>query len=240
MANKYYINDESVNIARGLVVGTTWLHRLGFIPAMPNGAETVIMSGGITTGRYVFPTTASTLSVVSTNSLDTGKVITISGLDANCDPITETVTVNGTTPVTTTQQFFRVQRMSSVANSIIGNITASNGSAILSCLRDGDGQSLQCVYTIPRGTTGYLRQVSASVPKNGDAVFRLHTKLTTASFTTSRHIFGLSSMSYAYDFVYPTVLPEKTDIEMTCLSSTGGSSASGTFDVLLINNVPFN
>ncbi len=240
MANKYYITDESVNIARGVVVGTTWLHRLGFIPTMPNNVETVIMSGGITSGRYTFPTAASTLTLASSSASDTNKVITISGLDSNYNPIVENITINGTTPVTTATEFLRVQRLSSVSNSIVGNVTASIGPAVLACLRDGDGQSLQGVYTIPKGVTGYLRQVSASVPKNGDAVFRIHTKSNTASFTTSRHIFGLTAMSYEYNFVYPTVLPEKTDVEMTCLSSTGGSAASATFDILLINNAPFN
>ncbi len=240
MANKYYITDEPVNIARGLVVGTTWLHRLGFIPTMPNNVETVIMSGGITSGRYVFPTSASVLTLVSTNTLDTGKSITVTGLDSDYNPLVETVVINGTTPVTTTNQFLRVQRLSSSTNGIIGNVTASDASHVLACLRDGDGQSLQCVYTVPKGVTGYLRQVSASVAKNGDAIFRLHTKSSTASFTTSRHIFGLAAMSYTYDFVYPTVLPEKTDVEMTCLSSTGGSAASATFDILLVNNTAFN
>lgn len=240
MANKYYLSDESVNIARGLVVGTTWLHRLAFIPTMPNGAETVIMSGGITTGRYTFPTTAAQLSLVSTSASDVGKSVVISGLDSNYDTITETVVINGTTPVTSVNSFLRVQRLSASGASIIGNVTASINSYILACLRDGDGQSLQGVYTVPRGVTGYLRQISASVPKNGDAIFKLHTKAQGATFTSVRHIFGLAAMSYTYDMPYPTVLPEKTDIEMTCLSSTGGSAASGTFDILLVNNTPYN
>lgn len=242
MANKYYISDENVNVARGLIVGTTWLHRLGEIPTMPNGTETVIMSGGITSGRYVFPSAAGTLSIVSSSASDnSGKTILVSGLDANYSPITETVVMNGTTPVVTTQQFLRVQRIStSGATSIVGNVSATHGSNIVAHLHGVDAQSLQCVYTIPKGVTGYLKQISASVPKGGDAIFKLNSKAQGVAYTTTRHIFGLASQSYTYDFMYPTLLPEKTDIEMTCLSSTGGSSASGTFDILLVNNAPFN
>lgn len=236
MGVKFYLTEERINIARGLVVGATWLHRLGYIPTMPNGTETVIMSGGITSGRYTFPAAASTMNVVSTSASDNNtKQVLVSGLDANYSPITETITLNGTTNVTTTKSYLRIQRLSVVgSNTIVGNVTINN-SSVLACLRDGDGQSLQGVYTVPKGVTGYLTQISASVPKGGDAVFKLYSKTETTS-PLARHIFGLSAMSYSYEFPYPTVLPEKTDIEFTILSSTGSSAATGTFDILLVNN----
>lgn len=238
MGVKFFITEERVNIARGLVTGATWLHRLGFIPSLPNGTETVIMSGGITSGRYTFPAAASTMNVASTSASDDAtKQVLVSGLDANYSPISETITLNGTTNVATTKSYLRIQRLSVVgSNTIVGNVTIRN-SDVLGCLRDGDGQSLQGVYTIPKGTTGYLTQISASVPKGGDATFRLYSKSANSS-PFARHIFALSAMTYSYDFPYPTVLPEKTDIEFTALSTTGGSSATGTFDILLVNNQP--
>ena len=238
MAQKFYITDENINIARGLTVGATWIHRLSYIPSMPNGTETVLMSGGITSGRYTFPTSASTMNVVSTSTSDNNtKSVLISGLDANYSPISETVTLNGTTPVVTTNQYLRIQRISTAgANALVGQVTI-NGATVLANLNDGDGQSLQGVYTIPKGVTGYLRQVSGSVPKGGDAVFKLYSRSYGSNFSLARHIFGLNQLSYQYDFPYPTVLPEKTDIEMTALSSTGSASAIGTFDILLVNNV---
>lgn len=238
MAQKFYITDENINIARGLTVGATWIHRLGYIPTMPNGAETVIMSGGITTGRYTFPSVAATMNVVSTSVSDGNtKSVLVSGLDSNYEPISETIVLNGTTPVVTTKQYLRIQRLSTAgSNAIAGQVSISNGN-ILANLNDGDGQSLQGVYTIPKGVTGYLRQITGSVPKGGDATFKLYTKAQGSNFSLARHIFGLHQLSYQYDFPYPTVLPEKTDIEMTILSSTGSSSATGTFDILLVNNV---
>lgn len=238
MGVKFYITEERINIARGLVVGATWIHRLSNIPSMPNGTETVIMSGGITSGRYTFPTTATTMNVVSTSASDDNtKRVTVSGLDENYKPISEIVTLNGTANVTTTNQYLRIQRLSvSGSNSIVGNVTIRNAN-VLGCLRDGDGQSLQAVYTIPAGQTGYLTQISASVSKGGDAIFKLYSKSATTP-PLARHVFSLFDLSYQYDFPYPTVLPEKTDIEMTALSSTGSASATATFDILLVNNQP--
>lgn len=237
MGIKFYLTEERVNIARGLVVGSTWIHRLGFIPSMPNGTETVIMSGGITTGRYTFPAAASQMNVVSTSASDDNtKQILVSGLNANYEPSSETIVLNGTANVTTTKEYLRIQRLSTVGtNSIVGNVTIRNAT-VLACLRDGDGQSLQSVYTVPKGQTGYLTQISASVPKGGDAIFRFYSKAATSNFSLVRHIFALNEFSYKYDFPYPTVLPEKTDVEMTIVSSTGSSSATGTFDILLVNN----
>lgn len=237
MATKFYLTEERINVARGLVVGATWIHRLGFIPAMPNGTETVIMSGGITTGRYTFPAAASYMNVVSTSASDnSNKQILVSGLNANYEPISETIVLNGTANVTTTKEYLRIQRLSTVgANSIVGNVTIQNAT-VLACLRDGDGQSLQSIYTIPKGQTGYLTQISASVPKGGDALFKFYSRPTNSNFSLVRHIFALNDMSYQYDFPYPTQLPEKTDVEMTILSSTGSASATATFDILLANN----
>lgn len=237
MATKFYLTDERINVARGLVVNTTWLHRLGYIPTMPNNAETVIMSGGITTGRYTFPAAASVMNVYSTSASDNStKSILVSGLNANYEPISETVVLNGTANVTTTNQYLRIQRLSTAgANAITGNVVISNAT-VLAHLRSGDGQSLQSVYTVPKGQTGYLSQISASVPKGGDAVFRLYSKSVSSSFSLVRHIFALNEQSYQYDFPYPTLLPEKTDIEMTVLSSTGSASATATFDILIVNS----
>lgn len=238
MGVKFYITEERINIARGLVTGATWIHRLGNIPSMPNGTETVIMSGGITSGRYTFPAAASTMNVVSTSASDDNtKRVTVSGLDADYKPISEVVTLNGTSNVTTTNQYLRIQRLSvSGSNTIVGNVTIRNAT-VLACLRDGDGQSLQGVYTVPAGQTGYLTQISASVSKGGDAIFKFYSKSANSS-PLARHIFSLNEQSYEYDFPYPTVLPEKTDIEMTVLSSTGSAAATGTFDILLVNNQP--
>ena len=238
MAQKFYITDENINIARGLTIGATWLHRLSYIPSMPNGTETVLMSGGITSGRYTFPSAPSTMNVVSTSVSDNAtKSVLVSGLDSNYNPISETITLNGTTPVTTTKQYLRIQRVSTAgANAVVGQVSVRNVT-ILANLNDGDGQSLQSVYTIPKGVTGYLRQISGSVPKGGDAIFKLYSRAYGSNFFLARHIFGLNELSYQYDFPYPTLLPEKTDIEMTILSSTGSASATATFDILLVNNV---
>lgn len=51
------------------------------------------------------PSGAETLSVVSSSGSDTGVTLTLTGLDANGDVLTETVSATGTSPVTTASPF---------------------------------------------------------------------------------------------------------------------------------------
>ena len=65
----------------------------------------------------IFPASARIIYIASTSANDTAagtgaRTLTIVGLDANFEPLTESnITLNGQTPVTTTNQFLRVNRL---------------------------------------------------------------------------------------------------------------------------------
>lgn len=136
------------------------------------GYEDVWTGGGL----YPFPTSAGTLTVVSGSDQDkaggTGATqIYISGLDANYDALNETVTLNGITPVVTTGSFLRVNRMFILGTvgtngTNVGLITATHGVAgKIAEIEANEGQTLQAVYTVPRGYNGYIQNVHTHIDK---------------------------------------------------------------------------
>ena len=111
---------------------------------------------------YTFPTSASTLTLVSNSTSDnTSASVLISGLDANFNPISETLFLNGTTGVTTVNSYLRVNGLvmaspgtSQVTN--VGTITIKQSTNTLAQINAGVGKSQSTVFTVPNGYTFYL------------------------------------------------------------------------------------
>jgi len=106
-----------LQVSRGQITGHSPLNVFGYgtTPATVGLFRTAWEN--MSTTDYVFPTSAITMNLVSTVAGDTAS-ITISGLDANYNAISEVLVLNGTTNVPTVNQYFR-----------INNISVSSGSA---------------------------------------------------------------------------------------------------------------
>lgn len=147
------------------------------------------------TTEYVFPPSAITMNLVSANNADTA-TITIVGLDANYNQITENLVLNGTTNVPTVNQYFRINSMfvsTGSATNPAGVITLSNtgGTVIYAQINTGVfngttsslGSSQMAVYTVPAGYTFYGWRYAAYSSFNGN----------TANYTTYRAIVNTPS-----------------------------------------------
>ena len=91
--------------------------------------------------------------------------VVIEGLNENYQPQTETVTLTGTTAVTTDNTFVRVFRMATDALNV-GDITARVTSAsgtVVAQIDVGYGQTLMAVYTVPAGKTAYMTALDTTV-----------------------------------------------------------------------------
>jgi len=106
------IRDFFLEVAKGNVTGHFIVNKFGRNSDIDTAAEETIWANG---GMYTFPTAAQTLDVVSSDANDTSagtgaRTVEIQGLDGSYDAVTETVTMTGTTPATTTATFLRVNR----------------------------------------------------------------------------------------------------------------------------------
>lgn len=247
---KHIEYNEELNIARGIVRGASVIHKFGRNPSVSGAPETIIQQGG----TYTYLTSPSTVYVTSSSNKDvaagTGaRTITIQGLDVNYNAIEETLTVEG--PVGTAQ-FLRIFRAfvasagsEGTNDGTVSVTTGAGGSGTLlttigiigSGQTFGLGQSHMAMYTIPAGFTGYLTNWNAGVGTYNDTVTAtLYTRETGNGLVfRTRDVMDVPGGLHQRIYSVPFLLPEKTDIEIRALASTG-SKISSTFDIILVEN----
>ena len=147
-----------LQVARGQISGHTVVSLFGYQPSVTS--TSIPIWENATTYTYI--TSASTLTLVSTSaSDDTSAKILISGLDANFNPLSETLAMNGVTGVTTVNSYFRVNSLLMVSpgtgqSTNVGTITLKQSSNIVAQINVGIAKSQSTIYTVPAGYTFYL------------------------------------------------------------------------------------
>jgi hypothetical protein len=161
VAKSHYIDDFRFNVARGLVVNTSVRNIFG-----TTGDNANIVTGEFRTpwedaSNYTFPSSALTMNVVSSAVGDTAVTILIIGLNADYEIIQETLTLNGTTTVTTTNQYYRVNDVITTVGNALGDVTVSNGGTTYAKILAGTGRNQAAIYTVPKGHCFYLERIDA-------------------------------------------------------------------------------
>jgi hypothetical protein len=230
--------DVYFDIARGCYRNATSVHVFGSNPDVDMGStpETVWDVG---VGLYPWSSwdTASALTCVSTDAGDTG-TLTIYGLDSELRLLTEEVTMNGLTPVITTNTFGRINLLTYADGPAtnIGTITTTISSVIVGQVSIGASQSIAAIYTIPAGHTGYFLQGQASVQKSKDVQILTMARFFGGPFNIA-HVGEVSDASYVYRAYTPIALPEKTDLEQRAgIAETNGTRVTASFELVLIKN----
>lgn len=204
-------------------VGTT------FIPVWENATA------------YTYPVSAMTM-YLSGSAGDTASIL-INGLDGNYNQISETIVLNGATPVATVNQYFRINGMSVT----VGSATNPSGAVILTNsgatvtyakINAGIGKTQAAIYTVPAGYTFYLSRADANTSFNGN----------NANFCTYRNFTSTSngvvnvvqqapfSQLYHTQRVMPRPIAEKTDIQIQCSTSTSTAAINVAIEGFLIKN----
>jgi len=202
------------------------------------------------TTDYAFPTSASTMTLVSTVNTDTA-TITITGLDASYNVLTENLALNGTTGVTTANSYFRINNIAvsvGSATNPTGVVTLATGgvtyaqinTTTLSGSTTSIGTSQMAVYTVPNGYTFYGWRYGAYSSFNGNS----------ANYTTYRAITNASSgvekvivqtpfnTNYEVQRHFPFAYPAGTDLRFQIASSaaTAAVVSINIGGVLILND----
>jgi hypothetical protein len=238
--------DFYLAVSKGDFTGYSNVSKFGINATVGSGGFESMWEGS---NLYPWPTAAATLSVVSASANDasggTGaRTVEIQGLDSSWNVLTETITMNGTTPVVTTGSFLRVFRARVVtAGSLKSNaaeITMSSGGTTLAYITYdtiGMGQTLMAVYTIPAGKTGYIINLNVSSSKDSEHRFRFMTRdnaVTDAAWNVKEYMSARGGFSSWRKYAINKVT-EKTDIDLQVISNST-SAASGGFELILIDN----
>ena len=179
---------------------------------------------------YTFPASALTMTVASSSATDASPAkLTISGLDANWNAISEQITLNGATGVTTVNQYLRINSVvmntpATGQTTNVGTITVKNGSTTYGQINAGLGRSQMTVYSVPNGFNFYLRRINcwsgSSLSSNVYIFYNLLTQQNGAALLSAAQIsFALFVDVHRY---CANVFGPKTDLQF--LFSTSDSS----------------
>jgi len=111
-------------------------------------------------GAYVYPSSAVQMTLVSSTT-DT-QTIFVMGLDANFNMLSEYITLNGTTGVTTVNSYFRINGLNVVNGVNAGTVTCKNSTVLYAQINPGIGQTQASIFTVPNGYTFYLSYVQGN------------------------------------------------------------------------------
>ena len=183
-----------------------------------------------------FPTSAVTLSLVSSSAADTMSVL-VQGLDANYNIISDIVTLNGTTPVLSSIPFFKINNAIILSGSNAGNITLGNNSNIYSFIVAETGVSQVCYYSVPVGYSLYLFRIDAnSGTANGNKYIRIRNVVKSQNGRILKTAESSFIDTVSYDRQIPFRIAEKSDFYFEAQSSSATNEISIFVEALLMEN----
>jgi hypothetical protein len=216
-----------LQVARGQVDGHTGIEIFGYSPNIANTATGPMWEGQTQSGGlYVPPSAAAPLVLVSSSASDTSALsVRIEGLGAGFVPLVETIALNGTTNVTTTGSFLRINAMYVTNGTNVGNITAKISSTTYAQINAGFGQTQMSIYTVPAGYTFYLSytQYDAAIGFTSSAYMtgqEYNKDNTTGQVTVTHQTVFVQKQETP--FTAPIPHPEKMDLQFCVKASAGG------------------
>jgi len=160
MTGRYYLEDTEINIARGITHNTSVRNIFGTTTEMV--ANTDFIPCWELDAEYEYMSSANTLDVVSTSTLDTAVTVKLIGLDTDYNEIEEVVPLTGQTPVTTTNAFLRINDLITIAGNAAGDVTVTgDGTITVAKMLAGTGRNQASIYTVPAGCNFYLTRINA-------------------------------------------------------------------------------
>ena len=241
---KVVAQEYTYSVAEGVVPNHYALFKFGTRTAVAAGTQSTVWEGA--TALYPYLANAEQLKIASSSANDTAagtgaRTLTILGLDANFDEITETIDMAGLAVVTTVNSYKRIFRAfvatcgTLYANA--GNITVTNNAGTVQQLYIpvGDGQTLMTTWTVPKGRKLYLTQITKSTDSNKGARVSLFTRYNDGGILYPWRIRYRDYIFSGNDVVrlnIPLDIPEKTDVEIrvTTPASSGTTSMGATFE----------
>jgi len=218
-----------LQVARGQITGHSTVNIYGYQGVVAN---TFIPTWAVV-GAYAYPASATQMNLVSTvnSGADLTATVFIQGLDANYNISSETLQLNGTTPVPTVNSYLRINNTAVNSGAPTGVITLKNlaNTVTYSQIAAGYGRAQDAIYTVPAGYTLYLSRIDVyASPTGNTADYMLYRNVQTSStgVTIISQQAPFTSLYHAQR-VMPRPILEKTDIQLQVRTS----SSTNTYNV---------
>lgn len=239
MAYVAYLEDEKIKISRGMVKGASFIHKFGAVPSLATNTTGTVWDKNDTVYPWATWATAGIINVDSSSVSDINKSITVVGLDANYNQISETITLTTQTNNNSSNSFIRIFRaFVSDGETNVGQISVQRDTTDVAIITAGYGQTLMAVYTVPAGYTGYLYKGTCSAQSGADGTGNMFVRYFGQSSFRIGHSFEVSGAGgqYVYDFSFPIPIPEKSDIDVRITTRSNNGRYTAAFDLLLVQN----
>jgi hypothetical protein len=239
MAYVAYLEDEKIKISRGMVKGASFIHKFGAVPSLATNTTGTVWDKNDTVYPWATWATAGIINVDSSSASDINKSITVVGLDANYNQISETITLTTQTNNNSSNSFIRIFRaFVSDGETNVGQISVQRDTTDVAIITAGYGQTLMAVYTVPAGYTGYLYKGTCSAQSGADGTGNMFVRYFGQSSFRIGHSFEVSGAGgqYMYDFSFPIPIPEKSDIDVRITTRSNNGRYTAAFDLLLVQN----
>ena len=238
---------EETSIAEGKLLGYNMVQRFGNNADVDTATvpEDVWEGGGVFTG---FPTGApEELEVFSSSASDTG-VLNILYLASNTSTAytSANVTLNGTTPVNTGITAYRVHFATFVSGASttfnVGTITVRHRTTtanVFVLMQPGTSQSFSSGYTVPAGSTGYIKRIFATMGNTTSAFGRigLWTRGLNSSPRIRRPFYLTSSQDWIETPLAGVQITAGTDVILRVTDVSANNQAiSAGYDILIVKN----
>ena len=237
MAVKISSIGERLKLAKGGILRHTGVNKYGKAPAVQVASTPQTLWAGV--GLIPYPTVAAVPVVVSDHVDDTpgfpgARRLRLDGLDANFRPITETIDLDGTTPVPLSQPWIRVNRTRVVAaganQTNLGVVTVTIGADVVVHIAVQTSSTQKASFTVGAEQIGYILGYSGSVRRpamiqDAQATFDLYaTHLLQAepvSFVGAEVALALNgASSFQRRFEIPLRLTGPADVELRVVNVT--------------------
>lgn len=245
------VPDRMLEIARGNVEGMKAVTAFGLNGDIGTSEEDVWDGGG----DWTAPTTARTHAVVSSSVNDTNggtgaRTVRLHGLTGwGAAEVSEDITMNGTTPVNTTNSYVMVNRLEVLTSGSAGpndgtiTATAATDSTVTARIAAGEGYSLAAIYGLPSVQNLYLKSWFSSLlkgpasanldglllvnPEPGDQAANYHTRHKMVAVEE-----GNPSPGMVFD--PPLKISGPAIVKIRAISDTASSLAAGGFSGILV------
>lgn len=225
-----------INLARGLIKGASLRNIFGTTGSSDHIVTTEFRTPWEVAGDYVFPSSALTMDVVSSSASDTAVTILIIGLDANYNAIQETLTLNGTTTLTTSNQYLRINDVITTVGNAVGDITISNSAVTYAKILAGAGRNQAAIYTVPAGHCFFLQRIDAfCTDTNGGKAARFRNFIESSNGRDLRVANTTFFDNMNIVRVTPFKYDEKTDIALQLRSLSGSNFGAVFAEGILVN-----
>lgn len=238
------MSDWALEVSEGAFTQYHPVAKFGRNPDIDIGTEDIWSQGG----TWVPPTEARVHALVSASAADTSdgtgaRTVSVNGLDGSYAEVTETVTMNGATPVNTVNSFVIIHRMivltagSGGTNAGTITATAAVDGTVTAAILASKGQTQLCIYQVPAGHSAYLYSYGGSY--NGAVNSSVTIELFARPFGGAWNLKGsLGLMATGANFGvrtyrFPVRYAEKTLLKLTATSDSANANVIGHFDLLL-------